>query len=84
MKVTCSLCVTVERTMFQVCAHVLSRLLGCDISDELDRLNQMPKSRSYFEAFCVLAVLFALAFVGASFGVWGLFVYLATMFLVFK
>lgn len=78
------LCATIERTSFQVSAHVVSRLLRRDINAELDRLNKLAKRRSYAEVICILAVLFAFALLGASFGIWGLFAYFAIVVLVFR
>lgn len=84
MKARSSLFASIERTTFQVCAHVRSRLLRRDINAELDRLKTLPKSRSYVEVACILGVLFALALVGASFGPWGLLMYFAVALLAFR
>ena len=75
---------SIEKTTFQVSAHVLSRLMRRDINAELDRLYIQPKSRSYVEVACVSGALFASALVSASFGLWGLFAYFAIVLLVFR
>lgn len=84
MKTRSSIIASIEKMTFQVSAHVRSRLLRRDINAELDRLYTQPKRQTYAEVACILGVLFALALVSASFGLWGLFAYFAIALLVFR
>lgn len=84
MKDRSPLLTAIEKTSFQVSAHVRSRLLGRDIETELDRLYTQPKRQSYVEAVCISGALFAFALVSASFGLWGLLAYFAIILLVFR
>lgn len=84
MRARSSIIASIEKTTFQVSAHVRSRLLRRDINAELDRLYTQPKGQTYVELACILGLLFMLALVGASFGLWGLFTYFAIVLLVFR
>jgi|GEM_PF-3712478 len=75
---------TIERASFRASAYVVSRLLSRDIETELDRLDRHPKFRSYLEVSLILAVLFGMALLGASFGPWGLLIYFAVILVVFR
>jgi hypothetical protein len=62
----------------------MARLRGRDIQSELDHLRSLPQSRSYTLVTCFLIVLLGLAFLGASFGPWGLLTYLLIILFVFR
>lgn len=84
MKVDNSLLDTIEDMCFRVVAHVMSRLRRRAIEKELDRLKTLPKTRGYLEVSAVLASLFGLALLGASFGVWGLATYFLFVVIFFR
>lgn len=75
---------SMKKTVFQVSAHVRSRLLQSDIKAELDRLYRLPKRQAHVEIFCMLGAFFVLALVSAYFGLWGLFTYFAIVLFVFR
>lgn len=84
MKMALPALLSLEKAMFRIAALVLSRLQGGNIRAELHRLGALPKSRSYVQVGGVLAVLFALALLAASFGVLGLLIYFAGAVLLFR
>lgn len=84
MKVSIPPFKSIEDAFFRIAAHVLSRLLRRDIRSELRRLQDQQKTKSYLEVAAICAVLFGLAVLAASFGVWGLCVYFAAVVVLFR
>lgn len=75
---------SLERACFRVVALVLSRLLGRDIHNELERLNTQVRSRSYAEGSIVLGGLMGLAFLATAIGIWALCLYFVAIFFLFR
>lgn len=73
-----------ERTGFKVTALVLSKLRRTDIREEFKRLEGLSRGQSWMVVGGVLAGLFGLALVAASFGWIGLAVYFLTIVLIFR
>ncbi|MEL6808168.1 MAG: hypothetical protein AAFO97_10335 [Pseudomonadota bacterium] len=75
---------SVERACFRVVALVKSRLSGRDTRAEMQRLNTQKRLRSYGETCVVLGILFGLALLATSLGVWALCLLFLCIFLVFR
>jgi len=73
-----------QRTGVKVTALVLSKLRRTDIRDEFQRLEGVSRLRALASVVAVLAGLFALALVAASFGWIGLAVYFLAIVLIFR
>ena len=68
----------------RVTALVIARFRSGDVRRELDRLETLPKQRAIAEVSGVIAGLFVLALLAASFGVWGLLAYFAVVVFLFR
>ena len=65
-----------QKIFMLITAHLFSKLLRRDLRDELQRLNQQKKIRTFVEITLSIVGIFAAAFIAASFGWIGLAVYL--------
>ena len=65
-----------QKIFMLITAHLFSKLLRRDLRDELQRLDQQKKIRTFFEITLSIVGIFAAAFIAASFGWIGLAVYL--------
>ena len=65
-----------EKIFMLITAHLLSKLLRRDLRNELQRLDQQKKIRTFVEITLSIVGIFAAAFIAASFGWIGLAVYL--------
>lgn len=66
-----------------ITAYVMSRVFRRDLYDEVARLKSQDRMKSYFELGCVMAVLFGLAILAASFGWVGLGLYFLGVLVLF-
>ena len=65
-----------QKIFMLITAHLFSKLLRRDLCDELQRLDQQKKIRTFVEITLSMVGIFAAAFIAASFGWIGLAVYL--------
>ena len=65
-----------QKIFMLITAHLFSKLLRRDLRDELQRLDQQQKNRTFVEITLSIVGIFAAAFIAASFGWIGLAVYL--------
>jgi|TARA_X000000368_G_scaffold57460_1_gene40714 Na+/H+ antiporter NhaB len=65
-----------QKIFMLITAHLFSKLLRRDLRDELQRLDQQKKIRTFVEITLSIVGIFAAAFIAASFGWIGLAVYL--------
>ena len=65
-----------QKIFMLITAHLFSKLLRRDVRDELQRLDQQIKIRTFVEITLSIVGIFAAAFIAASFGWIGLAVYL--------
>ena len=72
------------RSGYRVTALVLSRIKRQDIRTAMSELEAMSRPRAYLRIFAVIAGLFALALLAASFGWPGLAVYFVAIVLIFR
>ena len=64
-----------QKIFLMITAHLLSKALGKDLHDELQRLNQQKKFRTFVEITVSVVGIFGAAFIAASFGWIGLTMY---------
>ena len=64
-----------QKIFLMITAHLFSKALGKDLHDELQRLNQQKKSRTFVEITVSVVGIFGAAFIAASFGWIGLTMY---------
>ena len=64
-----------QKIFMLITAHLFSKLLRRDLRDELQRLDQQQKNRTFVEIALSIAGIFAAAFIAASFGWIGLALY---------
>ena len=65
-----------QKIFMLITAHLFSKLLRRDLRDELQRLDQQKKIRTFVEITLSIVGIFAAAFIAASLGWIGLAVYL--------
>ena len=65
-----------QKIFMLITAHLFSKLLRRDLRDELQRLDQQKRIRTFVEITLSIGGIFAAAFIAASFGWIGLAVYL--------
>ena len=65
-----------QKIFMLITAHLFSKLLRRDVRDELQRLDQQNKIRTFVQITLSIVGIFAAAFIAASFGWIGLAVYL--------
>ena len=65
-----------QKMFLMITAHLFSKALRRDLHDELQRLNQQKKFRTFVEITVSVVGIFAAAFIAASFGWIGLALYL--------
>ena len=65
-----------QKIFMLITAHLFSKLLRRDLRDELQRLDQQKKIRTFVEITLSIVGIFAAAFIAAIFGWIGLAVYL--------
>ena len=65
-----------QKIFMLITAHLFSKLLRRDLRDELQRLDQQKKIRTFIEITLSIVGIFAAAIITASFGWIGLAVYL--------
>ena len=65
-----------QKIFMLITAHLFSKLLRRDLRDELQRLDQQKKIRTFVEITLSIVGIFAAAFIAASFGWIGLAIYL--------
>jgi hypothetical protein len=64
-----------QKIFLMITAHLFSKALGRDLHDELQRLNQQKKFRTFVEITVSVVGIFGAAFIAASFGWIGLTMY---------
>lgn len=64
-----------QKIFLMITAHLVSKALGKDLHDELQRLNQQKKFRTFVEITVSVVGIFGAAFIAASFGWIGLTMY---------
>lgn len=64
-----------QKISLMITAHLFSKALGKDLHDELQRLNQQKKFRTFVEITVSVVGVFGAAFIAASFGWIGLTMY---------
>ena len=64
-----------QKIFLMITAHLVSKALGKDLHDELQRLNQQKKFRTFVEISVSVVGVFGAAFIAASFGWIGLTLY---------
>jgi hypothetical protein len=64
-----------QKIFLMITAHLFSKALGKDLHDELQRLNQQKKFRTFVEITVSVVGIFGAAFIAASFGWIGLTMY---------
>ena len=64
-----------QKIFLMITAHLFSKALGRDLHDELQRLNQQKKFRTFLEITLSIVGICAAAFIAASFGWIGLAMY---------
>ena len=64
-----------QKIFLMITAHLVSKALGKDLHDELQRLNQQKKFRTFIEITVSVVGIFGAAFIAASFGWIGLTMY---------
>jgi hypothetical protein len=64
-----------QKISLMITAHLFSKALGKDLHDELQRLNQQKKFRTFVEITVSVVGIFGAAFIAASFGWIGLTMY---------
>ena len=64
-----------QKIFLMITAHLFSKALGRDLHDELQRLNQQKKFRTFVEITVSVVGIFGAAFIAASFGWIGLTLY---------
>jgi hypothetical protein len=64
-----------QKIFLMITAHLFSKALGRDLHDELQRLNQQKKFRTFVEISVSVVGVFGAAFIAASFGWIGLTLY---------
>ena len=64
-----------QKIFMLITAHLFSKLLRRDLRDELQRLDQQKKIRSFVEITLSIVGIFPVAFIAASFGWIGLALY---------
>lgn len=64
-----------QKIFLMITAHLFSKALGKDLHDELQRLNQQKKFRTFIEITVSVVGIFGAAFIAASFGWIGLTMY---------
>ena len=64
-----------QKIFLMITAHLFSKALGKDLHDELQRLNQQKKFRTFVEITVSVVGVFGAAFIAASFGWIGLTMY---------
>ena len=72
-----------QKIFILITAHLFSKLLRRDLRDELQRLDQQKKIRTFVEITLSIVGIFAAAFIAASFGWIGLAVYLLLAAILF-
>ena len=72
-----------QKIFMLITAHLLSKLLRRDLRDELQRLDQQKKIRTFVEITLSIVGIFAAAFIAASFGWIGLALYLLSAAILF-
>ena len=72
-----------QKIFLMITAHLLSKALGKDLHDELQRLNQQKKFRTFVEITVSVVGIFGAAFIAASFGWIGLALYLLLAAILF-
>ena len=70
-------------TAFRITAYVIATILRRDLRVELDRIEQQPRSKSFFEVVAIATVIFALAIFASSFGWIGLGLYFLAILILF-
>tara|TARA_B100000902_G_C26794209_1_gene661330 strand:- start:191 stop:445 length:255 start_codon:yes stop_codon:yes gene_type:complete len=65
-----------QKIFLLITAHLFSKILHRDLRDELQRLDQQKKIRTFVEITISIVGIFAAAFTAASFGWIGLALYL--------
>lgn len=84
MKTGSSSKATLGKLLFRVTALVVARLRGDDLRVVLKRLETEPRTLAIAKVAAVVAGLFILALLAASFGVWGLLCYFAAVLILFR
>ena len=64
-----------QKIFLMITAHLFSKALRRDLHDELQRLNQQKKFRTFVEITVSVVGIFGAAFIAASFGWIGLTMY---------
>ncbi len=72
-----------QKIFLMITAHLFSKALRRDPLDELRRLNQQKKFRTFVEITMSVVGIFAAAFIAASFGWIGLALYLLSAAILF-
>ena len=72
-----------QKIFMLITAHLFSKLLRRDLRDELQRLDQQKKIRTFVEITLSIVGIFAAAFIAAIFGWIGLAVYLLLAAILF-
>ena len=72
-----------QKIFLMITAHLFSKALGKDLHDELKRLNQQKKSRTFVEITVSVVGIFGAAIIAASFGWIGLTMYLLSAAIFF-
>ena len=72
-----------QKIFLMITAHLFSKALRRDLHDELQRLNQQKKFRTFVEITMSVVGIFAAAFIAASFGWIGLALYLLSAAILF-
>ena len=72
-----------QKIFMLITAHLFSKLLRRDLRDELQRLDQQKKMRTFVEITLSIVGIFAAAFIAASFGWIGLALYLLSAAILF-
>ena len=72
-----------QKIFLMITAHLFSKALRRDLHDELQRLNEQKKFRTFVEITMSVVGIFAAAFIAASFGWIGLALYLLSAAILF-
>ena len=72
-----------QKIFLMITAHLFSKALRRDLHDELQRLNQQKKFRTFVEITVSVVGIFAAALLAASFGWIGLALYFLSAAILF-
>ena len=72
-----------QKMFLMITAHLFSKALRRDLHDELQRLNQQKKFRTFVEITVSVVGIFAAALLAASFGWIGLALYFLSAAILF-